>query len=129
MQLFSNDDGTWQIQDMGEIEFLMLSKLKEAVDPGDSQAAKDRLYPSPLGRPAMADDEDEIIEDWESLIHPDLESQFKKSVDVVLADLDRIERERVDGEVEYFLVVPKKHADDWVSALNQARLILHEKHK
>ncbi|MFT4550796.1 MAG: hypothetical protein ACI9UA_002760 [Pseudoalteromonas tetraodonis] len=129
MKLISNDDGTWEIQRMGEMEFHMLGKLGEATEAGDSKSAQDRLFPSLLGRPAIDEGEDEMIEDWESLVHPDLKSMFKKSIDVVLADLVEIRELDRDGESEYSLVVRKKHADDWCSALNQARLVLHERHK
>ena len=54
MRLISKDDGTWEMQRIRELEFLMLSKLEEACDPDGSQAAIDRLFPSPLGRPAVA---------------------------------------------------------------------------
>lgn len=126
MQLFSKDDGTWQIEHIRDLELLMLNRLEEATDRGESESVKKRFFPSPLGRPAIDDEEDEIIDDWESLVHPDLDSQFKKSVKVVLDDLKSIKEER---DQEYSLVVSKKHADDWVSALNQARLILHERFK
>ena len=115
------------MQRIREIEYLMLSKLPEATDTSGSKEAHERLFPSPLGRPAIDDAEDEIIEDWESLIHPDLRDQFKTSLDVVLTDMSEIKGRKRDGEMEYRLTVPKKHADDWCSALNQARLVLHEK--
>jgi hypothetical protein len=127
MRLISKDDGTWEIQRIREMEFLMLSKLEEATDPDGCSGAGKRLYPSPLGRPAMDDGEDEIVTDWEGLVHPDLESQFKSSVGVVLADMQEIKARKRNGEMEYHLIVPKKHADDWCSALNQARLVLHER--
>lgn len=129
MRMISKDDGTWEMQRIRELEFLMLSKLEDACDPEGSQAAIDRLFPSPLGRPAVDDGEDELIADWESLVHPDLRSQFKSSLGVVLTDMRQITGRKRSGEIEYRLVVPKKHADDWCSALNQARLVLHERYK
>ncbi len=83
MRLISKDDGTWEMQRIRELEYLMLSKLEDACDPGGSQGAIDRLLPSPLGRPAVDDKEDELVADWESLAHPDLRSQFKSSIEVV----------------------------------------------
>ena len=126
MRLISKDDGTWEMQRIRELEFLMLGKLEEAADPGRSSAANDRLYPSPLARPAMDDAEDEMVSDWEDLVHPDLEAQFKSSIKVVLSDMREVTSRKRGGEMEYRLVVPKKHADDWCSALNQARIVLHE---
>ena len=129
MQLISNDDGTWEMLEVRELELLMLSKIAESADPGDSQAAFERLYPSPLGRPSIDESEDEIMDDWESLIHPDLKEQFNSAIGVVQADLAEMKSKKRGGEMEYSLKVPKKHADDWCSALNQARLVLHEKYK
>jgi hypothetical protein len=115
------------MQRIRELEFLMLNKLVGAADPNGSAAARGRLFPSPLGRPAMDDAEDEMVGDWENLVLPDLELQFRSSLDVVLADLHDITGRKRSGEMEYRLVVPKKHADDWCSVLNQARLVLHER--
>ena len=129
MRMISKDDGPWEMQRIRELEFLMLSKLEDATDPNGSKAALDRLFPSPLGRPAVDDKEDELVADWESLVQPDLRSQFKSSLEVVLADMRNMTGRKRSGEMEYRLVVPKKHADDWCSALNQARLVLHERHK
>ncbi|MGI9240020.1 MAG: DUF2017 family protein [Verrucomicrobiales bacterium] len=129
MRLISKDDGTWEMQRIRELEFLMLSKLEDACDPDGSKAALDRLFPSPLGRPSVDDKEDELVADWEDLVHPDLLSQFKSSIGVVVADMRNITSRKRSGEMEYRLIVPKKHADDWCSTLNQARLILHEHHK
>ena len=127
MRIISNDDGTWEMRRISEIEFRMLSKIGEAADPEGSDDAMQRLYPSPLGRPAMDDDEDEFIGDWEGLVRPDLERQFKTAIEVVHDDMRTIKSRKRGGEIEYRLVVPKKHADDWCSALNQARLVLHER--
>ena len=127
MRLISRDDGTWEMQRIGEMEFLMLGKLGDAANPGDSAEAWGRLFQSPLGRSAVDEAEDEIVGDWESLIHPDLETQFKTSLDVVAADMRETKGRKRNGEMEYRLIVPKKHADDWCSALNQARLVLHER--
>lgn len=128
MRLRSNDDGTWEIQRLRELEFLMLGKLEGAVDTSDLPEAHDRLYQSPLGRVPVDEAEDEMVEDWEGLVHPDLRDQFRSALEVVLADMDGFKGRKRQGEMEYSLVVPKKHADDWVSALNQARLVLHERH-
>lgn len=127
MRLISRDDGMWEMQRIGELEFLMLNKLDQATDPTGSDAAAERLFPSPLARPPMDDGEDEMIADWESLVRPDLEAQFKSSLAVVLADLREIKGRKRRQQIEYQLVVPKKHADDWCSALNQARLVLHDR--
>ena len=51
MRLISNDDGTWEIQRMREMEFLMLSRLEQAADTSESPGARERLFPTPLARP------------------------------------------------------------------------------
>ena len=129
MRLISRDDGMWEIQRVRELEFLMLSKLEQAADPSGSDAARDRLFPSPLGRPAMDDREDEMVADWQDLVQPDLEAQFKTSLGVVVEDLQGLRGRKRNGEMEYRLEVPKKHANDWCSALNQARIVLHERYE
>jgi hypothetical protein len=127
MEMISRDDGTWEMSRVQEIEFLMLGKLVEALDPSGSEAALRRLYPSPLPRPAMDDEEDEFVADWATLVRPDLEVQFRSAVEVVQGDLAGMKGVKRNGQILYHLTVPKKHADDWCSALNQARLVLHER--
>ena len=61
-------------------------------------------------------------------MQPDLETQFKGAIGTVLADMQQMKARKRSGEMEYRLTVPKKHADDWCSALNQARLVLHERY-
>jgi len=126
MRFVSNDDGTWEMEGIREFEFLMLQKLPETTDPTGSEAAAKRLFPTPLGRPPVDDAEDEMVGDWEELVRPDLENQFQSSTKVVVADLAKAKESKVDGESVYRLIVPKKHADDWCSTLNRARLVLHE---
>ena len=67
--------------------------------------------------------------DWREFIVPDLKDAFGESLGVVSEDLSRAEFVS-DGEITaYRLSVPKDHSEHWCSALNQARLVLHHRHR
>ena len=49
MELIKNDDSTWTLNKVSELEHLMLSRLPDSADPTGCEEASDRLYPSPIG--------------------------------------------------------------------------------
>lgn len=128
MELSTNDDGTWTLDWLNELEHLMLRRVPEAADPTGNPEAERRIFPdSPLGMPALRDEDEEMVADWKEFVEPELRVQFRKALDVVRADLARIEKRTRRSVRFHRLVVPKAHADHWCSALNQARLVLHER--
>ena len=48
MELIKNDDSTWTLSKVSELEQLMLSRIPESADPNGCERALDRLYPSPI---------------------------------------------------------------------------------
>jgi hypothetical protein len=85
----------------------------------DDDAAKARIFP-----PLTRGQDEEADADWSDTVAPELRELFQSHLDVVAADLKKMEA----GEDGDQLVVPVKHAPAWLHTLNQARLALGERH-
>ena len=70
----------------------------------------------------------EIREDWDHYIRPGLEEEFKSAIDDVADDLRNIAERTKKMSTVRTLQIPAAHAEAWLSALNQARLVLGEKY-
>lgn len=130
----------------------LLQQIPLHADPAGSPAAEERLYQSPVKVP-LDDIDDELINDWNDHVLPDLRSDFTRQIDCVSDDLRRVRRERPspatadpalreqgpdeeDDEKSaiptgdsYELVIPTDHVEAWYSALNQARLVMQARYK
>lgn len=130
MELVANMDGTWSMQKLHDMERLLLEKIREAADYSDSPKARARIFPTPVrDEGAVDEDEESIRGDWDELVQPELASLFQEALEVVEEDLKKMRKSRSGKKGEsYEVSVPKAHANQWCQALNQARLVLHEKH-
>ena len=96
-----------------------LEGVAEVLDRRDSPQVKERLFPDPT--PANV----KMNEDWQKLISPDLRHLFVAAGDTVARDLTGLaEDAREKGSYE--VTFPAEHLNAWMSALNEARLILGE---
>jgi hypothetical protein len=89
-----------------------LHALPEILDQRDQPAARQRLLPDPTIDPA-------INADWRQAVAPELRHLFVVAGDTVTRDLTGITTE---GELTFAV----EHLNAWMSALNEARLILGE---
>ena len=89
-----------------------LHALPEILDQRDQPAARQRLLPDPTTDPA-------INADWQQAIAPELRHLFVAAGDTVVRDLTGI---TPGGELTF----AAEHLNAWMSALNEARLILGE---
>lgn len=103
----------------------LIKQIPCAADPHDDAAAKGRLYARPV---EVADQEKDFLQDWDELVVPDLKLQFGSALAQVTHDIQEYLCE-VEGKEDfpYRLQIPLAHADAWLSALNQARLVLVER--
>ena len=83
--------------------------------------AEQRVYPDPFGPEA----EDEARSDWDEHVRPALVKHFASSRQVVARDLSSLG----DGQRGGRCVIPAKHLDAWLNALNQARVVIVEENK
>lgn len=65
-------------------------------------------------------DDEEVFEEWQEWVKPDLQEEFRGQLDSVKKAL-REQPSKLRIEVEHF--------DLWYGALNQARLVLHMRHQ
>ncbi|MBI5818571.1 MAG: DUF2017 family protein [Verrucomicrobia bacterium] len=79
-------------------------------------AVQERLFPNPSNQAA-------INRDWRELIAPELEALWRTNYELMAADLGRVEKD--PAHRRYWRVAfPANHAAAWLSALNQARLVM-----
>ncbi len=94
-----------------------LQELPQILEQRDSPAAIERLIPD-----LMADNPD-ANDEWREMMGPELRHLFVSAGDTVLRDLATLKP--AGGKSENLqLLVPIIHVDAWISALNEARLIL-----
>lgn len=110
----------------------LLVRIVESGNPGDHPAARERLFSAPV-----AAGEPQMLDDWKEYVEPELSSLFRTAQETVEQDLAGLPRSQNDwtGDVhaleevaftptEHRLSIPREHAAAWLSALNQARLVI-----
>ncbi len=100
----------------------MLRELPEVLELRDSPDARTRLYPNPTA------DDDQINREWRPLAGPELHHLFVSAGETVARDLTGLTAEKEHSNA-WQVAFPVEHVAAWMSALNQARLILAEVHK
>jgi len=99
----------------------LLRQIPASANPEGIPAAEQRLFSAPTNGK-----EKEICTEWKLYVEPELRRLFQTATETVAADL-----EQLNGNEKSFadrnLCIPAKHADAWLSALNQARLVIAAK--
>lgn len=102
----------------------LLRQIPGSANAEGEPAAENRLFCLPADPQANA----ELCGEWKSLVEPELRRLFRNATEIVAADL-----EQLNGKEKPFanrnLRIPSTHADAWLNALNQARLVLAEKYQ
>jgi hypothetical protein len=122
MQLARIDPQTVALTGLDPFICGLLQQIVPSASPGDHPAARARIYSSPT-----AGAEPEFDADWQEYVEPDLREHFEASRSLVERDLANLAT--ADGEELASLHIPVAHLDSWISALNQARLVLAERHE
>jgi hypothetical protein len=101
----------------------LLRQVPSSANPEGAIAAEERLFSPPADQ-----NETEICAEWKLYVKPELRRLFQTATKTVAADL-----EQLSGNEKIFadrtLLIPSRHADAWLSALNQARLVIAAKYK
>jgi hypothetical protein len=114
-------DGVKRIRISG-IEPYMVSCLLgiiETLEQADSSPARDRLYPNPTRN------DDQANEEWQRLIAPELRHLFVTATETVARDLTGLRPDQQNPALSE-VAFPAEHVNAWMSALNQARLVIAE---
>ena len=100
----------------------LLRQIPDSTNPEGVQSAEERLFSAPADAK-----ETELRAEWKLYVQPELQRLFRTSTETVAADLRPL-----NGSSKPFanctLRIPVKHADEWLNALNQARLDIAAKY-
>jgi len=117
MDICRRKDGL-EISELDPFLAELLRQLPSSTSPENCSAAQNRIYSAPAN-----EKEQEICAEWKVYVQPELQRLFRSATDIVAADLQQL-----SGNEKPFanrnLFIPAEHADSWLSALNQARLII-----
>ncbi len=108
-----------EFADIEPIEADLLRQVPVVCESGEIGRAEERLY----SKPAEAT-ETQFLNDWDEYVRPELRHLFQSARKTVSDDLTRL---AIGPGKLSRLLVPQAHADAWLNALNQARLILATK--
>jgi hypothetical protein len=101
----------------------LLRQIPASTNPESMPAAEGRLFSLPAGAT-----EKEICAEWKLYVQPELRRLFRSATETVAADLQQL-----SGNEKNFanrsLRIPAQHADAWLNALNQARLVIAAKNE
>jgi len=114
MKLHAADDGALLLEEVPPFLFRLLGEIAVRAA-SDHPRVEARFFPDPAS-------DDELIEDWKSLVQPELQVLFQSARETVQADL----RGASEHKKGVSMRIPKTHGDAWMSALNQARLAIAE---
>jgi len=100
----------------------LLRQIPASASPDGVLAAEQRLFTSPANRK-----ETELCAEWKVYVEPELRRLFQSATETVAADLEQLNGNE-KNLANRTLLIPAKHADAWLSALNQARLVIAAKY-
>ena len=121
MEIRRNGDAL-EISELDPFLAELLRQVPDSTNPEADDTASARLFSLPADQ-----SETELCAEWKLYVEPELRRLFQTATETVAADLGQL-----NGKAKPFanctLRIPKKHAGAWLSALNQARLVIAAKY-
>ena len=112
---------TLEISELDPFLAELLRQIPESTKPDGEETAERRLFSLPA-----EPNEKELCAEWKLYVEPELRRLFRSATEIVAADL-----EVLNGHTKSFanctLRIPTENAEAWLSALNQARLVIASK--
>ena len=112
---------TLEISELDPFLAELLRQVPDSAKP-EGEEAEARLFSLPADQ-----SETDLCAEWKLYVEPELRRLFRTATETVAADLGQL-----NGKAKPFancaLCIPKKHAEAWLSALNQARLAIAAKY-
>ena len=119
---FRRDQDCLEISELDPFLAELLRQIPESTNPEGVESAQQRIFSSPA--PAA---EREICAEWKLYVEPELRRLFRTATETVASDLQQL-----NGSTKPFanctLRIPTEHAEAWLNALNQARLVIAAKY-
>jgi hypothetical protein len=110
-----------EISDLDPFLAELLRQVPGSANHQGESEAEARLFTHPSV-------EKEICAEWKTYVEPELRRLFRSATETVADDLVQL-----NGNEKSFrnrtLAIPLEHADAWLNALNQARLVIAAKYK
>ena len=110
-----------KISDLDPFLAELLRQIPMSANPEGAPTAEARLFTKPSA-------EKEVCAEWKSYVEPELRRLFRSATDTVAADLTQLNGNEKSLR-NSTLCIPFEHADAWLNALNQARLVIAERNK
>jgi len=101
----------------------LLRRVPASADPSGSDAAQQRIFSAPTDDSG----EEQFARDWQEFVEPELAKLFQSALQIIEGDLKKLRVDAISGEGT--MSVANDHLESWVHGLNQARLVLTERHK
>lgn len=99
----------------------LLRQIPASAKPDGASAAEERLFSPPIKGEGT-----EFCAEWKTYVEPELRRLFQTATQTVATDLEQLNGNE-KSLANRTLRIPAKHADAWLSALNQARLVIAAK--
>jgi hypothetical protein len=119
---FRRQNDCLEISELDPFLAELLRQIPESANTEGAASAQQRIFSSPA--PAS---EREICAEWKIYVEPELRRLFETATETVVADLQQL-----NGSTKPFanctLRIPEAHAEAWLNALNQARLVIAAKY-
>jgi Domain of unknown function (DUF2017) len=110
--------GVIEISELDPFLAELLRQIPASANPDGAPGAEQRLFSPPTtGR------ETEICAEWKMYVEPELRRLFQSATETVAGDLEQLNGNEKTS-ANRTLRIPAKHSDAWLSALNQARLVI-----
>jgi hypothetical protein len=116
------DDKHVQIAAIHPYLAICLFELPEILNRRDQPSAHDRMFP-PLKR-----DDEKTNKEWHEMVGPDLRHLFVSAGETVTRDLTGLREDPLRAK-HLQVMFPAEHLSSWMSAINEARLILGAVHQ
>ena len=110
-----------QISDLDPFLAELLRQIPGCTKSDGAADAEARLFARPS-------EEKEICAEWKTYVEPELRRLFRSATETVAEDLIQLNGNEKSLR-NRTLTIPFEHADAWLSALNQARLVIATKYK
>ena len=96
----------------------LLLQIPASTNADGAPAAEKRLFSAPTTKL-----ETEFCAEWKVYVEPELRRLFETATETVAADLEQLNGNE-KNLASRTLRIPSQHADAWLNALNQARLVI-----
>lgn len=123
MEITRPDDHTILLTRINPVVTELLRRITPSADPTGSEAATSRIFSAPTEE----EEEQAFAEDWHEYVEPELAKLFQSALQIIEGDLRKLRMDAKTGEAT--MTIATDHLESWIHGLNQARLVLSERHK